>query len=329
MFSKELNCMKNSFRRIKTNLIRAKKLIKTRNRLVNSILNLVKIRLSHRKSSYVKTKPWWIQIEPTNKCNLDCEFCARKNTPPIGDMKLYDFKKILKHFDSTIGIVLQGNGEPFLNPDIFKMIKYAKKCGFIVNTVSNGTLLTQRVCDRIIDSELGGISISIDDYRKKGYERIRKGSNFELVCKNVKRLVKTRNKENSDLRIYIVSVLTNENIHLKDKFENFGLNLGVDDVLYQHITSTSWYPKSNLKLQLPNLKLNLNKCTWIWNQTYIGWNGKVSPCCQNYLDFGNIFKTSFHKIWNNEKYRKFREMFMKGQLPSSCVGCSVVLENVK
>ena len=48
-------------------------------------------------------------------------------------------QKILDKLDSLFKIHLSGQGEPFLNPDIFKMIEYANKKGIIVypNNISD------------------------------------------------------------------------------------------------------------------------------------------------------------------------------------------------
>ena len=68
-------------------------------------------------------------------------------------------------------------------------------------------------------------------------------------------------------------------------------------------------------------------CSWLWTQATINWDGSVAPCCAVYdpsLDFGNISVTSFHKTWNNEKYRASRRFSSKGEAGSVrtiCMQC--------
>ena len=41
-------------------------------------------------------------------------------------------------------------------------------------------------------------------------------------------------------------------------------------------------------------------------ETFVNWNGDVFPCgcvvTENKYSMGNVFETSFEKIWNGEKY---------------------------
>jgi radical SAM protein with 4Fe4S-binding SPASM domain len=58
-------------------------------------------------------------------------------------------------------LVLTG-GEPFLRPDIYKIIKYAKNLGFEVTIATNGTLLTSDVVKKLSALDVAGVAISLD-----------------------------------------------------------------------------------------------------------------------------------------------------------------------
>ena len=73
--------------------------------------------------------------------------------------------------------------------------------------------------------------------------------------------------------------------------------------LYKYIED---YKKGEIKYDTPD-----KVCYTPWHNCYITWEGDVVPCCYFYdkqICFGNIFETPFKKIWNNDKYKAFREV---------------------
>ena len=104
-------------------------------------------------------------IELTNTCNLRCTFCfvTEGMTREGGFMDFDLFKKIIDDCPNLEHLCMHNWGEPLLHKDIFKMIEYAKNKGVnyvVMNT--NGTLFTDKMIDRIVDSKLDIIRFSID-----------------------------------------------------------------------------------------------------------------------------------------------------------------------
>lgn len=73
-------------------------------------------------------------------------------------------------------------------------------------------------------------------------------------------------------------------------------------------------------------------CQRPWSLSYVTANGNVLPCCispwvaRDYaaLVLGNTFATSFHEIWNGERYRRFRAEFESDTAPDPCRGCGLL-----
>jgi len=64
-----------------------------------------------------------------------------------------------------------------------------------------------------------------------------------------------------------------------------------------------WDHKNNSEKQKPPV------CLMPWFTTYITVDGAIKPCgnfSRVAMDFGNMFKTPLHEIWNSESYRTFR-----------------------
>ena len=61
-----------------------------------------------------------------------------------------------------------------------------------------------------------------------------------------------------------------------------------------------------------------------WHNCYITWEGDVVPCCYFYdkqICFGNVFKEGFDDIWNNDKYKRFRQAIASSRDFKICQTC--------
>ncbi len=326
---------------------------------VKILRNIIKfLRTSLTKPLIVKNKPVIAQIEPTSECNLQCEMCIREKIGvPIGTMSFEDFKKILDKLDCLFKLHLSGQGEPFLNPELFKIVKHANEKGIIVYFTTNGTLLTKNIIEKICEVEIGEIGVSIDSPRKEVYERIRKGAKFEKVLENIKNLNEELRRRNKKTIVSIASVLLKDNIEDIPEFVLLAKKIGIKKVGFQTMQEKEDYlnkynPKaksqviSNLNEKLKE-KINEAKkiakennitlifdeekspgCIWPWRSIYITWDGYVTPCCK-ILDyrkpyFGNILKDDFWRIWNGENYQMYRKLLRERKTPFNCAGCERV-----
>src|SRR5208337_3213314 len=76
-----------------------------------------------------------------NYCNLRCPFCpvTLGLGRGLGHMKLDMFTEIIDQLRDYLLLILFWDwGEPFLNPDAYEMIQYARKCGIKVISSTNG-----------------------------------------------------------------------------------------------------------------------------------------------------------------------------------------------
>ena len=138
-----------------------------------------------RRSSKVIGPPIHIQVESTNACNLRCATCHRDLLyPKSTTMKFENFKKIYDEVRPE-NINVSGLGEPFLNPEIFEIISYAKRGGSAVNCASNFTLTGNKI-DKIIQSGIDQIKISVDAMDAETYHRIRSKDLYNTLLENIK-----------------------------------------------------------------------------------------------------------------------------------------------
>jgi len=298
--------------------------------------------------------PFKLKMECSAVCNLKCKMCPLNTglKRKQGVLKFENFKYVFDQVNPPY-LNLTGIGEPFMNPDLFKIVKYAKKKGAMVKLDTNGTFLTHDNINKILDTGIDIVSTSIDGVDKKSYERIRKGSNFELVKKNIKALVSERNRRNSKTRVHMFFVLQENNIKKLPDFIKLGEKLGVNYLAGSFVVTLGEnknkqnkifdYKKDVRKLVketkdlIRNAKMEIsinplleylekegNKefyneskpCYMPWYAIFITWDGYVNLCdfsCDNEMVFGNVFDEPFKKIWNGEKIRKFRINLLKNR----------------
>ncbi len=282
--------------------------------------------------------PSVVVIDPVNICNLHCPFC------PTGTGKLnYEktmmsfntFKKIINKMPQVKRIFLANWGEPFLNPALFAMIKYAKKHSIYTHVDSNFSLRKKDGFFRdIVQSELDYLVISLDGASQATYAKYRRGGNFNLVINNIKTLTFFKNKFKSrtpDITWKFIINRFNEkeiiqalkialDLGVKFKLQKMGLSDDLPDVDFSHTINERikyWLPgnrKYNLRRYCNNyIKPLFNTpCPCLFESVVINPDGKVFPCLfvadKNHT-FGNLLKESFSDIWNNDQYKFSRSLF--------------------
>lgn len=298
--------------------------------------------------------PFKLKMECSSICNLKCKMCPLSNglKRKQGFLKFENFKYVFDQIKPAY-LNLTGIGEPFLNLDLFKIIKYAKSRGAMVKLDTNGTLLNEKNIGKILETKIDIISTSIDGTDKKSYEKIRIGSDFELVKRNIKNLVRERNRTNSASEVHMFFVLQEDNISDLPNFIKLAEELGVDYMAGSFVVSLGknenknnkiFNHKKNLKelieetrrlIKNSKVEISMNPlldyleyegekefynektpCYMPWYSTFITWDGYVNPCdfsCDNEIVFGNAFKQPFKEIWNNEEYKKFRLEILKNR----------------
>ncbi len=178
--------------------------------------------------------PIHIQVEHTTYCNLDCKTCDRaKHTTTPKHLNLEHFKRILTQIHPK-KISLSGNGEPFLHPKMIEIISLAKEQGCLVNSTTNGTLLTPERCDQIVKSGLALIKISIDGAARETYRKIRGTDKFFQVLDGIRALADAKKRLDSLTPfIRLNYVMINYNYREITKIVELADKLGVDGVFFQ------------------------------------------------------------------------------------------------
>jgi radical SAM protein with 4Fe4S-binding SPASM domain len=273
--------------------------------------------------------PLYVLIEPTSVCNLRCTMCFQVD-PTFTKKKymgLMDYNFFVKVIDEasaggTKAITIASRGEPTLNKDLGKMLKYASGKFIDLKLNTNGTRLSEELCHDILQSDINELVFSIDSHEKETYERIRVGANFDEVIKNVKKFHKIRSEHypNSKLttRVSGVRFLPIQNM---EEFAQFWGEL-CDETAYVDIENRwdTYFNKPHPEISSP--------CNYLWERFYVWYDGTCNPCDVDYkskLSMGNLKTSTISEIWNGDGYKKIREQHLNKmrQLRIPCDRCEV------
>ena len=261
--------------------------------------------------------PKYYVIEPTNKCNFHCSICPNSiasQDEPVGcmSMKLYD--SILNQISDSAEVVqLYWMGEPFLNPEIYTLIRWCKertKSKVIVST--NGSLLTDYAVHRLNEVGLDELIVSVDACDSNTvYDLIRCGGDLDQLNDNLEYLLSNNDRVHVVLQFIDMYVNNAERDCFMKKWAKYDCDLEIS-CLY---TWANQMPSLNLASN--NLSPVLGRprvpCADLWNKMTIHWNGIVSACCfdyENRLFLGDSNEESLFDIWNGEQISRLRDLHM-------------------
>lgn len=166
-----------------------------------------------KKYSRYFERPLKVQLDVTNKCNLDCLYCYNKSNDfliknELSDDKLFIISKKIVDELNPVVLSLSG-GEPLLKKELlYKIIKYATKANIEVWLTSNLLLLDKKTADKLKKSGLKKIFTNIDSVNFKIHDQLRgKIGAFDTLLSNIIYVKDVFGTEN----ITITSVITKYN----------------------------------------------------------------------------------------------------------------------
>ena len=127
-------------------------------------------------------------LESTNICPMDCKMCPRRNmTRNLGYMKFPLFKQIIDQTKGYTNILwLDHFGDPLFNPQLKKMVSYAKTIGIETRISTNPTSLSEKRVKELIDTGLDRILLSLDGTNQETYSFLRgENANYDKAVNNI------------------------------------------------------------------------------------------------------------------------------------------------
>ncbi len=145
----------------------------------------------------------------TNRCNLECIMCSttRHNHQMENELTLDEWIQVLENITRfEVEVITFGGGEPFIRKDdLVQLVRFVASKGITVNIVSNGTLITKDVLDKIKDIKDKVVFLISCDGLEVENDYIRGQGVFKRIFAAVDLI------RNFGFTLYITSVIMPEN----------------------------------------------------------------------------------------------------------------------
>jgi MoaA/NifB/PqqE/SkfB family radical SAM enzyme len=240
-------------------------------------------------------------------------------------------------------IVITG-GEALLREDLFDIIQYIRSKSMACHVCSNGTLLNKFMVDKLRESKLNSISVSVDSCFAQIHNKLRGADCFNRVVEGIKLL----KRHAPGIKVGINCVITKINFSGLHQIIPFAESLGVDQIKFDIIHTNLRHKQKplasfeglvfegkdmeSLKSELVNLKRAVSQTKLLTNSdTFI--NGMLCPdkeklirlpCYAGYIscaidEFGwvsacdnldgkmNLKDRPLEQIWGSESFQKLRQ----------------------
>ena len=291
-------------------------------------------------------------IEVTKKCNAACDQCGSRcdiNSEEFltKEQIVSAFRDIKENLGTYTMLNVTG-GEPLMRNDLFEIMGSASEMGFDWGMVTNGSLITDEVIEKMRLSGMKTITMSLDGLKETHDSLRHLPGSYDRIIKAIGKLRKadfldhiqvtfTANKRNvfEFEKLYaILNKLTLDSIRVSfidpigRALDNSELLLSREEIIYFTSLVNKYNSKPNgtkIVWGCPHFLGNLLegrrfKCFAGIYTASILFNGDIYVCPNverrdEYVQ-GNILKDSFSQIWKSG-FTVFRER----KLPDKCYSC--------
>ncbi|NCN51924.1 radical SAM protein [archaeon] len=224
-----------------------------------------------------------LRIEITGKCNLKCKYCYNSRFNQLDEVKnqltLEEIKKIIKEaFEIGIKEVYLIGGEPFMHPNIFEIMDYIHSFNGKISISSNGTLLNERIIEKMKKYDIKTFAISLDG--KKSHDEVRINSNHKQIINAIKLI-----RENLTKNVDVITIVNN---YSKDELlELYQIlkELKIREWALNHMFSEGRFKENKNELEIKNYLEIV--------EIYI-------KLLKEYFHDKKPFKLSIHNVYNSE-----------------------------
>jgi radical SAM protein with 4Fe4S-binding SPASM domain len=292
-----------------------------------------------------------IGMEMGYQCNVRCSMCSQVDFRPrpkhIDDILI---EKILPALGAAETLTISG-GEPTIMPAAHRLVQIVMEHHphLKLTSTTNG-MRFQGIWDEAFIRQGISLNISLNAIDPEIYVRVVQFGNQQTVIDTIDRLVRLRDDNDSQLKIRLSSVVTDDTVHELSTFVNWAADHRVDEVVLatDQIHELARYKPSVVQnfiadayeaidrhpeltvfafsefdahfaarhrlepvRQSSSAAKNLCACKVAFDSIFVNPYGYVYPCaCTSYY-FGNLVNQSLDEIWNSRSAQRFRRRMLK------------------
>jgi radical SAM protein with 4Fe4S-binding SPASM domain len=290
-------------------------------------------------------------VELTPVCNLRCRHCyvAYASESSKNDTaRQLGVNEWAELFDqaATAGCLWLGisGGEPLCHPDFLEIYRAARKRGFLITILTNGTLITERVVSELADLPPLSVEVSMYGASAATYHRVTgSSSGYKNCLRGIERLV------DNGLHVVLKSTLTRDNAEDLEEIravgDRFGLEFRFDGVLNSRLdghpvdsdlplgpeelvrlelasdgVAEAWSVRAEHHLQTAPSRATLLDCGAARNAFHIDWSGRLMPCVMLREPAVDLTSTTFAEGWEGPLAEISEQPWSE---QAECRGCSL------
>ena len=297
----------------------------------------------------------------TNACNMYCDHCYREaGCKAEEELSTQEAKTLLEQIaKARFKIMIFSGGEPLMRPDIVELVAYATKLGLRPVFGTNGTLITLEMAKKLKAAGAMGMGISLDSLDKAKHNEFRK---FPGAWEGAVRGMENCRKAGLPFQIH-TTVMDWNNAEL-ESITDFAVEKGavahhffflvptgraksieaesLRAEQYEDTLTRIMKKQQQVDIELKptcapqfmriadqmGIKTRFRRgCLAGTAYCIISPRGKVQPCAYLNMELGDVRKTPFDEIWqNNEVLKTLRTLDYKDgcgacEYKGACGGC--------
>ena len=162
--------------------------------------------------------------ETTRNCNLACVHCRASASmgPHDGELGTEEAFRLLDQITEVAKpIIILTGGEPLLRSDIYDITRHGADLGMRMVMALNGTLITEKVAQELVDAGIQRISVSLDGSSAETHDRFRQVEGaFEGTLRGIDFLKK------AGMEFQVNTTITKTNLGQIPEIQELAIDLG-------------------------------------------------------------------------------------------------------
>lgn len=286
-------------------------------------------------------------IELTPYCNLQCVHCYLQDFKKKDLLSTSQIKLMIdKLFDAGVLFLYFTGGEIFTRKDFLEIYVYAKKKGFIIELLTNGTLIDERVLEVFNEYPPASVSISMYGKNEESYKRVTGISGvYEKVIHTFDMLKENQihfeikyigMEENEDDFFSVKKIAENYNAVFSYTMELFptlnGNNCTKNHMIELEkivdIEKTYEVKRKEIEYQttienpfLGRKEVPLYLCDMAVSNFLIDYRGYINPCHKCRMEKWNLLNCSLKEAWDD--FGNIRKQ--KAATYNKCIQCKYIM----
>jgi MoaA/NifB/PqqE/SkfB family radical SAM enzyme len=203
------------------------------------------------------------------------------------------------------------NGEPLVHPNGYDMIQAAvDHSGVYVTLTTNGKIMNEKRTQRLLESGVHLIDISIDAFKPETYAKIRVKGDLDVTRENVLRLIRWVQESKAKTKVVVSFVEQPQNTLEVADFERYWKDQGADYVVIRRLHSCSGAVEELADQRRKALSETKRRpCLYPWERVVINARGDLAFCPSDWVhgsyvaDYRN---TTIYAEWQGAFYQALR-----------------------